>query len=279
MACAAQNLAAGGTGDGQGDLPLLGIHPPPVHRVADHLVHLDHLGIDQWVVTLQLGQVDDLSHQIAQPGRLNAHPAGELPNGLWVISTFLHRLGEQGDSADRGLELVADIGHEVAADLLDLTRAGLVVRQHQNQVLPEWGDLHGEVADGSAIAPGQLEIGGGETPLPAYGPDQLQQPGRHDPAAAYQACAPRGAGGLEHLVMSPDHHAGGVEHGQHLSHAGRNDRTRRLQYRRRVRAAGTQTDPHGQRAKPQTHHERHQCGPDRVHEIDSKVPGRVTRAR
>ena len=135
LARAAQHLAARGAGDGQGDLPLLRVHPPPVHGVTDHVVDLHHLGVDQRVVTLQLRKVDDLGHQVGQPRRLHPHPAGELANRLGVVRAFLHRLGQQGDGADRGFQLVADVGHEVTADLFDPTVSGLVVRQHQDQVL------------------------------------------------------------------------------------------------------------------------------------------------
>jgi hypothetical protein len=42
---------------------------------------------------------------------------------------------------------------------------------------------------------------------------------------------------------------------------------------------GTQPDPHEQTAEDQTHDERHQSGPDGVHEIDSKVPERAMPTR
>jgi hypothetical protein len=49
-------------GDGQRDLPLLGVHPAPVDGLAEDFVDVDHLGVGQRVVALQPGQVDDLSH-------------------------------------------------------------------------------------------------------------------------------------------------------------------------------------------------------------------------
>ena len=74
-------------------------------------------------VVLHPGEVDDLLDQAGQPGRLDLHPAGEALHGLRVVGRVGDRLGEQRERADRGLELVADVGDEVAADRLDPTRA------------------------------------------------------------------------------------------------------------------------------------------------------------
>ena len=60
---------------------LLRVDPAAVHRVDQHLVDVDDLGVPQRVVGLQPGQLDDLGDQVVQPGGLHAHPAGEAPDG------------------------------------------------------------------------------------------------------------------------------------------------------------------------------------------------------
>ena len=52
----------------------------------------------------------------------------------------LHRLGQQPDRADRRLELVADVGDEVAAYGLDPALAGAVLDQGEHQAGAERRD-------------------------------------------------------------------------------------------------------------------------------------------
>ena len=54
-------------------------------------------------------------------------------DGLGVVGGVDDRLGEQLDRADRGLQLVADVGDEVAADRLDAALAGAVLDQRQHE--------------------------------------------------------------------------------------------------------------------------------------------------
>ena len=61
---------------------------------------------------------------------------------------------------DRGLELVADVGHEVAADLLDPAGLGVVLDEEQDVVAAQRG--HAGLHDRPALAErtaGQLELG------------------------------------------------------------------------------------------------------------------------
>ncbi len=74
------------------------------------------------------------------------HPAGEALHGLGVVGGVVTASAEQPDRADRGLQLVADVGDEVAPDRLDPTLAGAVLDQHQHQPGAERGDAHGQVA-------------------------------------------------------------------------------------------------------------------------------------
>ena len=59
------------------------------------------------------------------PVGLGRHPLGELRGDLGVVLAG-EGLGEQAEGADRRLELVADVGHEVAPDRLDAPGLGHV---------------------------------------------------------------------------------------------------------------------------------------------------------
>ena len=63
-----------------------------------------------------------------------------------------HRLGQQPDRADRGLQLVAHVGHEVAAYRLDAALAGAVLDQRQHQPRAQRGHPGGDVAGRAAAA-------------------------------------------------------------------------------------------------------------------------------
>ena len=93
----------------------------------------DHDGRVERVVVLEPGQLDDLLHQPGQAVGLRQHPAGETAYGDRVVGRVAHGLGEQLDRADRRLELVGDVGHEVAAHRLDPALAGAVLDQRQHQ--------------------------------------------------------------------------------------------------------------------------------------------------
>ena len=63
---------------------------------------------------------------------LDLHPRGEPLDRLRVVLGVLDRLGQQAESTDRGLQLVADVGDEVAADLLDPAGLGVVLDEQQD---------------------------------------------------------------------------------------------------------------------------------------------------
>ena len=50
-----------------------------------------------------------------------------------LVRRCLERLGEQADRADRGLQLVADVGDEVAAHVVEPVRLGAVVGEQQHE--------------------------------------------------------------------------------------------------------------------------------------------------
>ena len=113
---------------------------------GDDLVDVDRARLVQRVVALQPGQLDDLLHQPGQPVALGLHPAGEAaapPRGRRrpPATASASRL----ERADRGLQLVADVGDEVAADRLDPALAGAVLDQRQHQPAAQRGDPGGDV--------------------------------------------------------------------------------------------------------------------------------------
>ena len=100
---------------------------------GDRRVDVDHDGRLERVVALEPGELDDLLHQPGEPVALDLHPVGEALHRLGVVGGVDDRLGEQADRADGRLQLVADVGHEVAADRLDALLARAVLDQDQHQ--------------------------------------------------------------------------------------------------------------------------------------------------
>ena len=84
---------------------------------------------------------------------LSSASAGEPVHGLGVVGGLVDRLGQQPDRADRGLQLVADVGDEVAADRLDPALAGAVLDQRQHQPRAQRRDPGGDVRGDGAAAP------------------------------------------------------------------------------------------------------------------------------
>jgi hypothetical protein len=135
-----------------------GVDPAAVDCAGEHVVDLDDLRIGQRVVGLQPRELDDLADQVGEPGGLDAHPAGEPAYGLGVVGRVLDRLGQQSDGTDRRLQLVTGVGDEVASGLLDPPSRGLVVGEHDDQVVAQWRDLHDEVRRRGAGAALELEL-------------------------------------------------------------------------------------------------------------------------
>ena len=189
-----------------------------------HGVDVDDLGIAERVVGLQPGQLDDLADQIGEPGRLDAHPGGEAADRVGILGGVLYGLGQQRDGADRGLQLVADIGHEVAAGLFDPPGSGLVVGQHDDQIFVQRSNPDGEVGRGRLGSARELQLDGAQGVVAAYGADQLEQFGNGDPGAADQSKGSRTRRGVEDLVMGADDDRRRAEDGQHLGHPVGDDR-------------------------------------------------------
>ena len=188
------------------------------HDVVDPHLHR-HL---QRVVALEARQLDDLLDQPGEPVALVQHPAGEALHGLGVVGGLVDRLGQQPDGAHGGLQLVAHVGHEVAAHGLDPTLAGAVLDQRQHEARPQGSDARDHGAGRRAVA-GELHLGLADLAVAAYDVDQVAQVLDEDLVAAHQPEGVGRRGGLEHVVVGVHDHRGGAQHGQHGGHAGRHE--------------------------------------------------------
>ena len=138
------------------------------------------------LVVLQPGELDDLLHQPVQPGRLGLHPRGEPQHRLRVVGGLLHRLGEQGEGADRRLQLVGDVGDEVTPDRLYATLPGAVLDQHQHQPVAQRGHPGVRRGRGSTGRAGDVQVDLAGLAVAAYEPDQVAQRLEPDLAVAHQ---------------------------------------------------------------------------------------------
>ena len=175
-------------------------------------------------MALQAGQLDDLLHELGQPVALGEHPAGEALHRLGVVGGVGDRLGEQPDRAHRGLELVAHVGHEVAAHGLDALLAGAVLDQREHQPRTEGRDARGEGARRATGRCRHLELALADLPVAAHLRDDLEQLGDDQGVAAHQPEGVRRCRGLEHVVGLVEHDRAGAQDAEHRGDAGLHDR-------------------------------------------------------
>ena len=189
----------------------------------DHAVDVDRAGVLQRVVALQPGQFDDLLDQPAQPGRLDPHPAGEPLHGLRVVGGLGDRVGEQDQRADRGLQLVADVDGEVAADGVQPAFPGPVLHQHEHQLAAQRRHPGTHVLRGAEPAADDLQVLLADLPVPADRADHGQQVVDHQPLTPDDAEHVGRGAGLEHLVLRAHHDRRRAQYGQHGGDTGRYD--------------------------------------------------------
>ena len=196
----AEDLGVAGQRDGQLDRARLGDEPALVDRIGRGARDVDEHRLVQGVGDLQPRQVDDLLHQLGQALALDLHPPGEPGHGLGVVVGVEHGLGQQRHPAHRRLQLVADVGDEVAAHLLDPAGVGAVVDQEQHVRAAEGRDPCGDRDPAPAErAAGQVELGLADHPVTPYLPGQVTQLGVGQLGVAHQAVDDRGRAGLDHL--------------------------------------------------------------------------------
>ena len=165
-------------------------------------------------MALQPGQLDDLLHELGEPVALGEHPPGEALHGLGVVGRVGDGLGEQADRADRGLELVADVGHEVAAYGLHAALAGAVLDERQHQPGSERRHPRGQRAGEPAVERGQVDVALADLPVASHLRDEVEQLGQQDGVAAHQPEGVRRRRGLEDVVGLVDHHGAGAQDAQ-----------------------------------------------------------------
>ena len=107
------------------DVALVGRGAHALDRLGHHEVHQDRLARRRFL-RLDPRQVEEVVDDPADPEGLGVDPAGQARRHRGV--GLRHQgLGQQAERAHRGLELVADVGHEVAADLLEAPALGDVL--------------------------------------------------------------------------------------------------------------------------------------------------------
>jgi hypothetical protein len=170
---------------------------------------------------LQPGQLDHLLHQPAKPLALDLHPGREPAYRVGVVSGLEHGLGQQRHGTDRRLELVADVGDEVAADLVQPPLAGAVLDQHQQQPVVERGHPGGQVLDQGRPATAHHQLLVADDTVAADLRHQLTQPRLDQLVAAYQAQLVRGGRPMDDDVARTDQHRRRAQHGEDLRGTGR----------------------------------------------------------
>lgn len=150
------------------------------------------------------------------------HAAGEALDRLGVVGGVLHGLGEQVERADRGLELVADVGDEVAPYRLDAAALGLVLGEHEHlAVRAERGDAHREARALLAELPaGDLDLALPDLAVHAHPAGHRAQLRGHQLLTAHQAEGARRRAGAQHPVLAVEHHGRGRQYGEHRGDPG-----------------------------------------------------------
>ena len=154
--------------------------------------------------------------RLVEPGRLDLHPAGEAGDRLGVVGGVHDGLGEQGERADGGLELVADVRHEVAPYRFDTAGLGEVLDQEQDETGPERCDPRGD-REGLAparTAPGEIQLHLPYLAVATGVARHVQHRLDSELAAPDKTQRVRGGAGLDDGVALVEHDRGGAQHGE-----------------------------------------------------------------
>ena len=173
------------------------------------------------VGALQPRELDDLLDEPREPVGLDADALGEARDDLGVVVGVEDRLGQQGDAADRGLELVAHVGEEVAADLLDPGRLGAVLDEQQHVVGSERRDARGDDEPARTDALAQVELGLADHAVTAHRPGEVEQLRVHELVVAHEAVRHGGRRVVDDPVGGVDDDAARAEHRDDVTDARR----------------------------------------------------------
>ncbi len=169
---------------------------------------------------LEAGEVDDLLDEAGQPRGLDEDPLGEPLDGDGVLLRVEDGLGEQRDAADRGLQLMADVGDEVAADLLDAPRLGVVLGEDEHVRDGQRRDAHPHDGAGVGVGPaGEVELGLADHPVAADLAGEVAQLAVDELAVPDEPVADRRGGGVDDGVARVEDDGDGAQDRQHLAHA------------------------------------------------------------
>jgi hypothetical protein len=155
-----------------GNTSLLRRRPDPLDRLGHHQVDVDGLA-GRRLLGLDAAQVEQVVDDPADPEGLGVD-ARRQPLSHFRIGLDGEGLGQQPEGPDRGLELVAHVGHEVAADLLQAPPVGHVLDDGDHaEGPPPVVDQPGPDGEGLAGRPVEVEGALGR----AVGPGVLQELG------------------------------------------------------------------------------------------------------
>jgi len=101
--------------------------------VCHDRVDIDDLELGKFLGPLQPRQCDQFGDHLAKPPRLGEYSLAEVADGVGVVGGFQHRLGEQAHGADRCLEFMADVGHEIAPGCFHSCLLGIVVGEQYGE--------------------------------------------------------------------------------------------------------------------------------------------------
>ena len=154
---------------------------------------------------------------MGQAGGLHADPGREPGHRHGVVLRIEHRLGEQRDAAHRGLQLVADIGQEVAAHLLDAVRLRAVLDEQKHVVGAQWCHPGGDHEPALPQSVLQHELGLSDDPVAAHLTSDPEHLGVHELVPAHQPVGDRGRGVVHDPVGGVDQDAARTQHRKHLT--------------------------------------------------------------
>ena len=183
----------------------------------DHVVEGHRQRRLQGLVALQPRQLDHLLHEVGEAVALGDHAAGEPADRLGVVGGVVDGVGQQPDRAHRGLELVADVGDEVAPHQLDPALAGAVLGEHQHHPRPQRGHPHGDVS-GRCVRARQHELGLADLAVAAHLAHHRGEVRGHQRGAAHQAHRVRRRRGLAHDIGVVDDDGAAAQHREHGGH-------------------------------------------------------------
>ena len=114
--------------NGERDALRLGGRALAFEAGADHVGHVDRHDLERLVVGLDAGQHQHVEDQVMQPVGLFFDAGQESLTRFRVgVGAVAERFGIRLDRTERSLELMRNIGHEIAADRFEPAKLGRVV--------------------------------------------------------------------------------------------------------------------------------------------------------